>query len=464
MIPALLLALIPSALGISVYGQCGGQNWSGSGSCDSGLSCSSVNPYYFQCVSGAASATVAPTTVPTKPVTTSARPTTTTSGAGTTLITSRTATGTSPTTSAAAASNAAGNIFAGRQIYANPYYASEVAAAIPALPSSLRAKASAVAKIGTFVWLDTAAKVPTVETYLADIEKQNAAGAKPEIIGAFVVYDLPNRDCAALSSNGELTVANDGLTKYKAYIDSIAAIIKKHSTTKVALIIEPDSLGNLVTNSNVAKCQEAHDAYISGVEYAIKTLNFDNVAMYLDGGHGGWLGWPANIGPAADLFASIYTAAGKPKSLRGIATDVSNYNAYQLATAPSYTQSNPNFDEQRYVNALAPLLTAQGFPAHFIIDQGRSGVQPTSQLQQGDWCNVINTGFGTRPTTNTGDALVDAIVWVKPGGESDGTSDSSSARYDAHCGYADALKPAPEAGTWFQAYFEQLLKNANPTL
>jgi cellulose 1,4-beta-cellobiosidase len=112
-----------------------------------------ILPDYFQCVSGAASATVAPTTVSIKPVTTSARPTTTTSGAGTTLVTSRTATGTSPTTSAAAASNAAGNIFAGRQIYANPYYASEVAAAIPALPSSLRAKASAVAKIGTFVWL-----------------------------------------------------------------------------------------------------------------------------------------------------------------------------------------------------------------------------------------------------------------------------------------------------------------------
>ncbi|KAG9855336.1 cellobiohydrolase II, partial [Aureobasidium melanogenum] len=461
MIPTLLLAFIPSALGISIYGQCGGQNWSGSGSCDAGLSCASVNPYYYQCVSGTAGAT----TTSTRPVTTSARPTTTTSsGAGTTLTTSRTATGTSPTTSAAGSSDVAGNIFAGRQIYANPYYASEIAAAIPSLPSSLQAKASAVAKIGTFVWLDTAAKVPTMDTYLSNIEKLNAAGSGPETIGAFVVYDLPNRDCAALASNGELTVANDGLTKYKAYIDSIAAIVKKHSSTKIALVIEPDSLGNLVTNANVAKCQEAHDNYISGVEYAIKTLDFDNVAMYLDGGHGGWLGWPANIGPAADLFASIYTAAGKPKAVRGIATDVSNYNAYQLATAPSYTQSNPNFDEQRYVNALAPLLTAQGFPAHFIIDQGRSGVQPTSQLQQGDWCNVINTGFGIRPTTTTGDPLVDAIVWVKPGGESDGTSDSTSPRYDAHCGYADALKPAPEAGTWFQAYFEQLLKNANPAL
>jgi hypothetical protein len=54
-----------------------------------------------------------------------------------------------------------------------------------------------------------------------------------------------------------------------------------------------------------------------------------------------------------------------------------------------------DFDEQRYVNALAPLLTAQGFPAHFIIDQGRSGVQPTSQLQQGDWCNVRSLLFSS---------------------------------------------------------------------
>lgn len=113
---------------------------------------------------------------------------------------------------------------------------------------------------------------------------------------------------------------------------------------------------------------------------------------------------------------------------------------------------------------------------------GRNGVQPTQQNAWGDWCNVKGTGFGVRPTTDTGDALEDAFVWVKPGGESDGTSDSSSARYDAHCGYSDALQPAPEAGTWFQvsqvliwsiictpadssaqAYFAQLIANANPS-
>jgi cellulose 1,4-beta-cellobiosidase len=89
---------------------------------------------------------------------------------------------------------------------------------------------------------------------------------------------------------------------------------------------------------------------------------------------------------------------------------------------------------------------------------GRNGKQPTGQSQWGDWCNVKSTGFGVRPTTNTGDALVDAFVWVKPGGESDGTSNTSAARYDAHCGYDDALKPAPEAGTWFQVSLIMCIK------
>lgn len=90
-------------------------------------------------------------------------------------------------------------------------------------------------------------------------------------------------------------------------------------------------------------------------------------------------------------------------------------------------------------------------------------MQPTSQIEQGHWCNVIDTGFGMRPSSDTGNEYIDSIVWVKPGGESDGTSDTSADRYDSHCGFEDALKPAPEAGTWFQAYFEQLLVNANPS-
>lgn len=50
---------------------------------------------------------------------------------------------------------------------------------------------------------------------------------------------------------------------------------------------------------------------------------------------------------------------------------------------------------------------------HYIVDQGRSGVQPTQQQQQGDWCNVVGTGFGIRPDTTPTDPLLDAFVWVK---------------------------------------------------
>ena len=93
---------------------------------------------------------------------------------------------------------------------------------------------------------------------------------------------------------------------------------------------------------------------------------------------------------------------------------------------------------------------------------GRNGKQPTGQQAWGDWCNIKGAGFGVRPTAATGDPLADAFVWVKPGGESDGTSNSTAPRYDQHCGSAASLQPAPQAGNWFQAYFDQLLTNANP--
>jgi cellulose 1,4-beta-cellobiosidase len=367
---------------------------------------------------------------------------------------------TAPSPSGTASSS---NPFAGYQIYANPYYASEIASsAIPSMTGAAQAAASEVAKVGTFQWLDTAAKVPLMSTFLADISNQNKAGASPPIMGAFVVYDLPDRDCAAAASNGEYSIADGGVEKYKAYIDSIAAALKAQSDVHVALIVEPDSLANLVTNMNVPKCANAADAYKECINYALTTLNIAQVAMYLDAGHAGWLGWPANLAPAAQLFAEVYQNASSPASLRGLATNVANYNAWSIDTCPPYTQGDTNCDEKRYVNALAPLLANASFPAHFVTDVSRNGVQPTQQQQWGDWCNVIGTGFGVRPTSDTGDDLEDAFVWIKPGGECDGTSNQTSTRYDYHCGYADALQPAPEAGAWFQAYFEQLVMNANP--
>ena len=185
------------------------------------------------------------------------------------------------------------------------------------------------------MWLDVAAKIPLVGEYLANVKALNAAGANPPIIAPFVVYDLPDRDCAALASNGEYAIANGGLANYKAYIDGIRAQIQKYPDVKVVLVIEPDSLANLITNLNVPKCAGAQAAYLEGTQYAIKNLNLPNVNMYLDAGHGGWLGWTANITPAAKMFGDLYKAAGSPAAVRGLA--VSTYTSTTHIHTPNIT-------------------------------------------------------------------------------------------------------------------------------
>jgi cellulose 1,4-beta-cellobiosidase len=87
-----------------------------------------------------------------------------------------------------------------------------------------------------------------MDTYLADIKKKNAAGSK--LMGTFVVYNLPDRDCAALASNGELAIDQDGANKYKTeYVDKIAAIIQKYPDVKINLAIGKNSQRCLVRPS-----------------------------------------------------------------------------------------------------------------------------------------------------------------------------------------------------------------------
>jgi cellulose 1,4-beta-cellobiosidase len=119
---------------------------------------------------------------------------------------------------------------------------------------------------------------------------------------------------------------------------------------------------------NVQKCQRAADAYKRLTIMALKELNLDNVSMYMDAGHGGWLGWNANLDPAVKLFTQIFNQAGKPKRLRGLATNVANYNAWNSTSCPSYTKGNDICNEEKYVNRLGPLLKTAGFDAHFIMD------------------------------------------------------------------------------------------------
>jgi cellulose 1,4-beta-cellobiosidase len=84
---------------------------------------------------------------------------------------------------------------------------------------------------------DTFSKIALMETTLADIRAANKAGASPPNAGIFVVYDLPDRDCAAAASNGEYSIADNGVANYKAYIDAIAALVTTYSDVRILLVI-----------------------------------------------------------------------------------------------------------------------------------------------------------------------------------------------------------------------------------
>ncbi|KAF3359109.1 hypothetical protein VdG1_02671 [Verticillium dahliae VDG1] len=326
-----------------------------------------------------------------------------------------------------------GNPLADVQLYPDPYYVNEIETlAIPQIEDEeLVAAAKAVTKISTFQWLDKISKIDLLNSTLHEIRAANDAGATPPYAATIVVYNFPDRDCSAKASAGELILAEDGLNRYKTeYIDPIAALIKKFSDIRTVIVYEPDGLANLVTNMAVEKCANAASAYREATEYGLAALNFANVAIYIDAGHAGWLGWDGNLQPTAELYAELYKNAGSPKAVRGVVTNVSNFNGYNLTTPPAYTEPNAQWDESKFHAALAPHLETAGYPAHFII----------------------------------ADDITDAIVWVKPGGESDGTSDETAVRFDENCHSPSAFQPAPEAGGWFQAYFEMLLKNANPPL
>ncbi|KAJ2931084.1 hypothetical protein H1R20_g6000, partial [Candolleomyces eurysporus] len=332
------------------------------------------------------------------------------------------------------------------------------------------ARTRTVQKIPTFAWVSTIAAISELKPLISDALAVQSRTGKKQIV-QIVIYNLPDRDCSATASDGELHIADDGLRKYKGFIDNIMAELSTEDADKLrfSLILEPDSLGNLITNLNVIKCGNAADAYREATAYAIAKLQRSNIALYLDAAHGGWLGWAANLEPSAKLFAQVLKGAqsiNPSAKVRGLAINVSNYNQYVAPVREEFTEWNDSWDERRYLNNLIPHLETAGFPAHFIVDQGRSG-KAGIRTSWSQWCNIKNAGFGTRPTADQAvlnNENVDAIVWVKPGGESDGTSDVNAVRYDTNCRSPVAHVPAPEAGEWFNDYVVNLVKNAEPPL
>jgi cellulose 1,4-beta-cellobiosidase len=359
-----------------------------------------------------------------------------------------------------------GNPFSGAVMYVNPSYVAEVEASVAA--DAEAGHAGTLAKIEAFstaIWLDTISRTATLTQILDDAEAQGRALGKP-IIVTFVVYDLPGRDCHANASNGELSLSAGDVERYRTdYIDVIAAAFAAHPSLRIAAVVEPDSLPNLATNLGDPRCSAVQDIYKAGVAYAVSKLAAPHVALYLDAGHSGWLGWPSNTTAAAGIFKDVLAAAGGADRIRGFATNTANYSVLHETHELFDYQGNPCRDELTYVSQLSGALSAIGVGGKFfVVDTSRNGKGGIRQ-QWGSWCNVHGAAIGERPIADPVPGI-DAYLWLKPPGESDGTSDSSAARFDSSCGSgnADATPGAPQAGQWFGSYFSMLAENATPAL
>jgi len=423
------------------------------------------------------------------------------------------------------------NPFVGAQGYINPAWAAEVTAGAASVGGTLGTAEAKVANYSTAVWLDSMAAVSGGTGYSMSLVNHLDAAVSQmttstPVIITLVIYDLPDRDCAALASNGELTVANNGLATYESsYINPIAAALSmaKYSKLRIAAIIEPDSLPNLVTNLNLAKCAEANSsgAYVQGVQYALNKLHaISNVYNYVDIGHDGWLGWTSNFNPAVTLIGNaIKGATAGVNSVDGFISDTANYTTtsepYMTANqtisgnpvrSATFYQWNTYIDELTFDNDWRNAMIAQGFSSNIgmLLDTSRNGwggaARPTGaststdlntfvnatkidrRIGRGNWCNQPG-GIGARPQANPNSTFY-AYVWIKPPGESDGSSsliptgpnNPTGKGFDRMCdptfgGDAlnnnlptGAMANSPVSGAWFQAGFDTLVTNAYPAL
>ncbi|MBK8903889.1 MAG: glycoside hydrolase family 6 protein [Anaerolineaceae bacterium] len=349
---------------------------------------------------------------------------------------------------------------------------------------------------------------------------QRAAGK--HTVPVLVAYNIPFRDCAQFSAGGATTVS-----EYMAWIDGFAEGIGRHHAVVIlepdGLGIIPwyDPYGSADGTNSLEWCQPAEaDATTAAAErflmlnYAVDALKaLPNVRVYLDGTHSGWLGsgdtahrlvqagveradgfylnvsnyqFTANLQHYGSWVSSCITYAAtvnpgdffgcpnqywnggplpaKIAELLGEWTGValSNYGEWSDDTdVPELNTSGINL---RYANMLGGTEPT----THFVIDTSRNGVgpwQPPAGVYPDpqDWCNPPDRGLGLRPTAETGLDLVDAYLWVKIPGESDGACTRglgpAGTTVDPEWGIVD-----PAAGQWFPEMALDLVHYANPPL
>ncbi|MGW6014698.1 glycoside hydrolase family 6 protein [Streptomyces sp. NPDC055210] len=254
------------------------------------------------------------------------------------------------------------------------------------------------------------AEQPTGQWLTPENAEQEARGfteaaAKADRDALLVVYNIPHRDCGQFSSGG----AADG-NAYRTFIDQVANGIGDRAAT---VILEPDAVLHMVDGCTPDEFHEERYDLLRGAVEKFKSLK--NTKVYLDAGNAGW-GKPADIAEPLKL-------AGVENG-DGFAVNVSNF--YKTPDSTKYGKE----------------LSSKVGGKPFVIDTSRNGNGPyTDGDPEENWCNPPGRALGESPTTKTDDDLVDAYLWVKRPGESDGT-----------------CKDGPKAGQWWPEYALKLAK------
>ncbi len=214
---------------------------------------------------------------------------------------------------------------------------------------------------------------------------------------SIVVYNIPHRDCGFWSAGG----AADA-DEYEEFVSDVAAGIDGRN---VLVILEPDALAlrSCLSASQVTERE-------SLMADAVTTLTAAGGRVYLDAGDSNWIG-------ATEMAEGL------------VAANVAGAAGFALNVSHTETTS----DSIEFANELRAIV---GPEAHYVVDTGRSGLGPT---EDNEWCNPLGRATGDLPTLATGVRGLDATLWIKPPGESDGECNGG-----------------PEAGAWWPEYALEL--------
>jgi endoglucanase len=243
---------------------------------------------------------------------------------------------------------------------------------------------------------------------MQQVRQVTATAAKAGAIPVIVAYNLPGRDaCGKFSSAGGITAAG-----YEAYIRGLAAAVGSGDDI---VVVEPDGLPD-IERGCLSRKQAAVRYRL--LHYAMQRLGaLPHARVYLDAGNPGEFANP-------DVLARPLKRAGIALG-RGFSANVSNFQ--WTATVVSWSRR---------------LERALGGKARAVIDTSRNGRGPYTGPDQPQWCNPPGRALGRTPTLNPGIAGVDALLWIKDPGASDGPCNGGPAAGQYWPRYALRLETA----------------------